>query len=849
MNSSITPPLSRRPRGSALLTVIILATVMTLIAGAILTWSVAERRMNVRNSYWLEAHNAAEALCEFGVAQVVNRYNNVANPPNFTPGTANAPIYPAWSTTNTNSFFNPNGTTGESNVDTTVLSTTDPYGMELVIGPPVTIKNNGNYYIDAADVNNITDPVFQKETSRRDINVLGKATVLPPEGGLPVTAFVKETVSVRGGPLFANAIFYANNDLEISPGPNFDIYGPVQVNGNMFLSAQGTIEGVSGGNYIAFHDTVQVSGDIYHAWASTVPGSNGHGSESLGNDPLQFLNNKVAGTLTNMISSASGGKVTWIDSTYNGTTPTDSTLFAGSNNISSGSGSYTAAAQASSTPLVVPAVYDSNGNVTTPESGQLGSLATTNQNAFQTAETQAWHGNVQTTADKVQPYNPIGYTQPIDAAGDLPDPHTIIEPPATVPSGTYASAYTAVENAKFSNKANLYVKVVVTVGSPSTATITLTGPGGTTLTAPTSSKLVTFVPYAKSSNNVTTGLYDQRQNAGIDLVQIDASALRAALTDAVNNSTSDNKAITTALGAAWGNGGVATGWNGAMYVEVDGQNSSGATAPTNASVILVNGTVASGSSLVPTLNNTIANPTTGLTLATNAPMYILGNFNTDGAVASGATGSATTPDDGGTDATGSPSAESPTALAADAITILSPGYFGSSTTVPSDALATSHGHLVGNSGNAYNSYSTPAPNSTGQVSIAAAFITGFVATSSSAYSGAVNNLPRFLEYWSPGGTQQAVSIRGSLVSLYQSKIATGTWAQAYYSAPNRIWGFDVIFKNGNLPPQTPISVSFRRLFFSDLPGIAPTGTPSYTSLRTDTTYGYSTGVTFVALPY
>ena len=52
-------------------------------------------------------------------------------------------------------------------------------------------------------------------------------------------------------------------------------------------------------------------------------------------------------------------------------------------------------------------------------------------------------------------------------------------------------------------------------------------------------------------------------------------------------------------------------------------------------------------------------------------MYILGNYNADGSTS---TGSATTPDDGKTGAPGSTSAESPAYLAADAITILSPGW-------------------------------------------------------------------------------------------------------------------------------------------------------------------------------
>ena len=51
-------------RGSALVTVIILAGVMIILAGAALNWSLTERRLNNRSAYWLEARSAAEALAE-----------------------------------------------------------------------------------------------------------------------------------------------------------------------------------------------------------------------------------------------------------------------------------------------------------------------------------------------------------------------------------------------------------------------------------------------------------------------------------------------------------------------------------------------------------------------------------------------------------------------------------------------------------------------------------------------------------------------------------------------------------------------------------------------------------------
>jgi hypothetical protein len=284
--------------------------------------------------------------------------------------------------------------------------------------------------------------------------------------------------------------------------------------------------------------------------------------------------------------------------------------------------------------------------------------------------------------------------------------------------------------------------------------------------------------------------------------------LHAAL-DETNGSTKDSNAITDASNHVWGSGtsetgydpaapaGSTSGWNGTIYVQV---TKSDGTPAAQTSVALANGKVSSGSSLIPTVNGV-----SGLTLATNAPLYVLGNFNADGSIPSSA---ATTPDDGKTDANGTPlSAEVPVALAADAITLLSPNYFATADPTKGSAAPTTNT----SSTSAYNSYSTVKPNASGSMEVAAAFITGIVPTSDTGFSGGVHNLPRFLEYWN-----STVAIRGSLVSMYDSKTATGPWAQRYYSAPTRTWGFDVIFSNGHFPPLTPKVMSYRRVEFTDL---------------------------------
>jgi len=84
------------------------------------------------------------------------------------------------------------------------------------------------------------------------------------------------------------------------------------------------------------------------------------------------------------------------------------------------------------------------------------------------------------------------------------------------------------------------------------------------------------------------------------------------------------------------------------------------------------------------------------------------------------------------------------------------------------------------------------------------FITGNTTTGEdgNTYNGGLENLPRFLENWS----DKTLTIRGSMVDLWESEQATGKWSYGlYYTAPNRDWGFDKDLLDPNkLPPGTPV---------------------------------------------
>jgi hypothetical protein len=161
-------------------------------------------------------------------------------------------------------------------------------------------------------------------------------------------------------------------------------------------------------------------------------------------------------------------------------------------------------------------------------------------------------------------------------------------------------------------------------------------------------------------------------------------------------------------------------------------------------------------------------PDDGLTVSTQLPLYVKGDYNT-------------TDGSGTSTASGDTVHTKPAALLGDAITILS-----------------SHWSDSYNSGTSAGSRSVTSANTT----INAATMEGIVPSDGTYYSGGVENFMRLLEQWS-GHT---LTYNGSIVVMFPSQYATTPWQKNgnYYSVPTRQWGFDNNFKDSSkLPPLTP----------------------------------------------
>ena len=162
-------------------------------------------------------------------------------------------------------------------------------------------------------------------------------------------------------------------------------------------------------------------------------------------------------------------------------------------------------------------------------------------------------------------------------------------------------------------------------------------------------------------------------------------------------------------------------------------------------------------------------PVNGLTVATPYPLYTLGHYNCPNAAHLG---------------TPNTSATAPAALVADAITAFRDVDSNKSYTLRIPAATT----------------------------VNAAFIAGIVQSSSSTgYSGGIENFPRFLEDWdSPA---QTFTYNGSMVVMFESKYAIQPWVNigVYYDPPVRNWAFDPNFRYPDkLPPATPTAYVLTR---------------------------------------
>ena len=186
------------------------------------------------------------------------------------------------------------------------------------------------------------------------------------------------------------------------------------------------------------------------------------------------------------------------------------------------------------------------------------------------------------------------------------------------------------------------------------------------------------------------------------------------------------------------------------------------------------------------LKNGAKMPAGGLTVASDNPVYIQGDYNT------GRTGSTNTPSNIANNGTGDPVVsgytKQPCAVLGDAVLILSNAW--------QDSLSTSD---VGARG--------ASPTTVNTAIVSGIVPSGLVGSGANSYSGGAENFPRFMESWGSGNT---FTYNGSMVQLFLSNQNVGKWGSAnVYSPPKRQWAFDTLFYTSP-PPGSLIIVSYNK---------------------------------------
>jgi Tfp pilus assembly protein PilX len=233
---------------------------------------------------------------------------------------------------------------------------------------------------------------------------------------------------------------------------------------------------------------------------------------------------------------------------------------------------------------------------------------------------------------------------------------------------------------------------------------------------------------------------------------------------------------------------------------------------------------ASGCSYTDSKGNPAPTGCGGFTVASENPVYILGNYNSNcpSSTSVGCTPNNTIYDPTWTSSIAAEPNHAAAAIIADAVTMMSNNWqdWGCLTVgaTCTNAINQTSGSLVNPFNPGVQSVPAQKPNRIAmnthyRVAVAGGKTIAFNNTAqnpefSFGMDGGIHNFLRFIEDWGgTTGTQAQLYYKGSLVSLYWNAYATGTFkcCNLVYNPPDRQYTFDPLFAfPQNLPPGTPM---------------------------------------------
>lgn len=737
-------------RGSMLAVVLISITVVALILGGLFRYALTEKRLNYDNYMWLQSRSAAEAVVDFGMGQLTERFNNTESFPSDTLRYNRNPLY---LNDHFFSFFADRLDEGEI----TKIQLPESYNKNSPPGTYTTELFGGNIpassalYISTTDPSNADDPLVGMTVVATAVTLYGKATVEDFKGATK-TAYASADLLVRDAPLFSHAIFY-NMDLEIAPSPDMNIIGKVHTNGDLWYMAGSS-------NTVNFMNTVSASGQIRFGRMPDSGQSNVDGrvnftyGKNASGDPLMKSNRWEGQPIDEATMGADWRQ--WTANEYNYWVQSGAHGMGTHKSIAMGD----YVKDDPETPAVAGDALNFAYHMIMPTADTTPAEASKQEierqkygyKAGLTIEVNPASGSVQ-----LYTYERDGKLVKTDASDNL------VKIPLTLPQigGQPVIRMKTGANGIYDHREGRQMNLVeIDMG-----------------------KLKQAIEAADvvTNSNVPEGTFKNEARAvlqewGVSPASMGSSAALAA--DPKNP-------------ANW--------WNGVVYVETPLQ----AVAPkkdgivpavNNWAVKLTNG------SQIPNPDFALKKDIFGTTMATNGPLYVHGNYNADGNFAEGNEYTV----DGPRDDSYNPYREAPGAsqgkyveaaasLVADAITVLSNNWVDSNSTLAQADRQASQTEISA----AFVSGIVPSGKP------------GY--DTSRFYSGGVENFPRFLETW---GNNRNFVYRGSMVALYESEVAKGRWGKGnVYSPPARKWGFNTLFQEGKYPPGMPITRTYKRINF------------------------------------
>ncbi len=217
--------ISVRPkRGSVIAIAIIFTSVIGLVAGSLLTYTMSERRLNQRSLLRYESKNAAEALLEYASSELSVRMQ--ADVSFSITSLTTTPLV-----THTNRFatlFADPTSVNWTNVDTASVAMWVSQTGE-----------QGRRYVDPNNPENDFDPLRGQWVSVQSIRMLARVNAVN-NLSVSATTYATQLIEVRESALFNYAILY-NLPMEFHPSPSMTVVGPVHGNEECYLTESNTL--------------------------------------------------------------------------------------------------------------------------------------------------------------------------------------------------------------------------------------------------------------------------------------------------------------------------------------------------------------------------------------------------------------------------------------------------------------------------------------------------------------------------------------------------------------------------------------------------------------------------------